>query len=85
MRQASSYGVGIMAQCGGEPYADAIRQSLPLLVQVINDPSSRDQANINSTENCIAAVTKVTLLPLGRIMEHLVVVISSCCSHILLL
>jgi len=59
VRQASSYGVGIMAQCGGEPYVDAIRQSLPLLVQVINDPSARDQANINSTENCIAAVTKV--------------------------
>jgi len=59
VRQAASYGIGVMAQNGGESYGDAIKQALPMLAQVINDPSAREAANINSTENCIAAVTKV--------------------------
>lgn len=34
-------------------------QALPILIEVINAPKSRDPENINATENAISAVAKI--------------------------
>jgi hypothetical protein len=59
VRQAASYGVGLMAMNGGAQYAQACASCLPLLIQVINDRESRSVENIQATENSISAVTKI--------------------------
>ncbi|KAL1022067.1 hypothetical protein UPYG_G00021780 [Umbra pygmaea] len=59
VRQAAAYGVGVMAQYGGESYRPFCSEALPLLVRVIQSPESKVKENINATENCISAVGKV--------------------------
>ncbi len=59
VRQAAAYGFGVMGQFGGATYAPICAQSLPLLMNVINDPKAREVENINPTENAISAVTKI--------------------------
>lgn len=59
VRQAASYGVGLMAMNGGVQYAQACASAIPFLIQVINDRDSRSVENIQATENAISAVTKI--------------------------
>uniref|UniRef100_A0A672IFL1 Karyopherin (importin) beta 3 n=1 Tax=Salarias fasciatus TaxID=181472 RepID=A0A672IFL1_SALFA len=59
VRQAAAYGVGVMAQFGGESYRPFCTEALPLLVRVIQAADSRSKENVNATENCISAVGKV--------------------------
>lgn len=59
VRQAAAYGWGVMAQFGGEQFATELAKAIPLLVEVINSPESRDVRNVNPTENAISAVTKI--------------------------
>ncbi|XP_060681846.1 importin-5 [Hemiscyllium ocellatum] len=59
VRQAAAYGVGVMAQFGGENYRPFCTEAIPLLVGVIQMEGSRTKENINATENCISAVGKV--------------------------
>jgi len=59
VRQAAAYGCGVMGQCGGPEYAGAAARAVPLLVEVIQQPNSRQPENINPTENAISAVTKI--------------------------
>jgi len=59
VRQAASYGVGLMAMNGGAQYAQACASCIPMLIQVINDRESRSVENIQATENAISAVTKI--------------------------
>jgi hypothetical protein len=59
VRQAASYGIGLMAMNGGAQYAQACASAIPYLIQVINDRDSRSVENIQATENAIAAVTKI--------------------------
>ncbi|XP_040281224.1 importin-5 [Bufo bufo] len=59
VRQAAAYGVGVMAQFGGDNYRPFCTESLPLLVGVIQTPDSKTKENINATENCISAVGKI--------------------------
>ncbi|XP_051983041.1 importin-5 [Xyrauchen texanus] len=59
VRQASAYGVGVMAQFGGENYRPVFAEAVPLLVGVIQAADSRVKENVNATENCISAVAKV--------------------------
>jgi len=59
VRQAAAYGCGVLGQCGGAGYAAAAAQAIPLLVEVIQHPASRQPENINPTENAISAVTKI--------------------------
>uniref|UniRef100_A0A8C1H8H7 Karyopherin (importin) beta 3 n=1 Tax=Cyprinus carpio carpio TaxID=630221 RepID=A0A8C1H8H7_CYPCA len=59
VRQAAAYGIGVMAQFGGENYRPAFTEAVPLLVGVIQAPDSRAKENVNATENCISAVAKV--------------------------
>ena len=48
-----------MALYGGPDYAAACAEAVPLLAQVITHQGSRTKSNVNSTENCISAVTKI--------------------------
>ncbi|XP_068446299.1 importin-5 [Clinocottus analis] len=59
VRQAAAYGVGVMAQYGGETYRPFCTEAIPLLVRVIQASDSRAKENVNATENCISAVGKV--------------------------
>uniref|UniRef100_A0AAQ5XZA6 TOG domain-containing protein n=1 Tax=Amphiprion ocellaris TaxID=80972 RepID=A0AAQ5XZA6_AMPOC len=59
VRQAAAYGVGVMAQYGGENYRPFCTEALPLLIRVIQAADSRSKENVNATENCISAVGKV--------------------------
>ncbi|XP_028972464.2 importin-5 [Esox lucius] len=59
VRQAAAYGVGVMAQYGGDNYRPFCTEALPLLVGVIQSPESKVKENVNATENCISAVGKV--------------------------
>ncbi|XP_067614434.1 importin-5 [Eurosta solidaginis] len=59
VRQAAAYGCGVLGQFGGEHFAVTCAQIIPLLVQVISDPKSREPENVNPTENAIAAVSKI--------------------------
>ncbi|KAJ8393859.1 hypothetical protein AAFF_G00055880 [Aldrovandia affinis] len=59
VRQAAAYGVGVMAQFGGESYRPFCTEAIPLLVGVIQAADSKAKENVNATENCISAVGKV--------------------------
>ena len=59
VRQAASYGAGMMAMNGGPQFSQACAQCIPLLIQVINDRESRSIENLQATENAISAVTKI--------------------------
>ncbi|XP_053273544.1 importin-5 [Pleuronectes platessa] len=59
VRQAAAYGVGVMAQYGGENYRQFCTEAITLLVRVIQAAESRTKENVNATENCISAVGKV--------------------------
>uniref|UniRef100_A0AAX7VJ56 IPO4/5-like TPR repeats domain-containing protein n=1 Tax=Astatotilapia calliptera TaxID=8154 RepID=A0AAX7VJ56_ASTCA len=59
VRQAAAYGVGVMAQFGGENYRPFCTEALPLLVRVIQAADSRSKENVNATENCVSAVGKL--------------------------
>ncbi|ETE66899.1 Importin-5 [Ophiophagus hannah] len=59
VRQAAAYGIGVMAQFGGDNYRPFCTEALPLLVQVIQSAEAKTKENINATENCISAVGKI--------------------------
>lgn len=59
VRQAAAYGCGVLGQFSGPAFAQVCAQAIPRLVQVIQDPDSRSEVNLNPTENAIAAVTKI--------------------------
>jgi len=59
VRQAAAYGCGVMAQFGGNEYADVCAEIIPILSQVISHSDGRTKSNISATENCISAVTKI--------------------------
>lgn len=66
VRQAASYGIGVMAMSAPEAFASVIREALPRLRQVITGPrgymngqrqlSQEEQAPL---ENCVSAVAKI--------------------------
>lgn len=59
VRQAAAYGWGVLAQMGPDEYVHELTKAVPSLVEIIQDPKSRDQRNINATENAISALTKI--------------------------
>nr|BAE36521.1 unnamed protein product [Mus musculus] len=59
VRQAAAYGLGVMAQFGGDNYRPFCTDALPLLVRVIQAPEAKTKENVNATENCISAVGKI--------------------------
>ncbi|XP_067014129.1 importin-5 [Anabrus simplex] len=75
VRQAAVYGWGVLGQYGGDAFAGACAEALPLLVEVIKAPESRSPENINPTENAISAVTKIlkynsSALNVNEILPH---------------
>ncbi|KAJ2019740.1 importin subunit beta-3 [Coemansia sp. S85] len=59
LRQAAAYGVGVMAQFGGDAYADFVAgAALPVLLSELDRPDARAPENIYATENVIAAIAK---------------------------
>jgi len=59
IRQAAAYGVGVMAQFGGAGYSEVCAGVVPVLIGVIEHPTSRAVENLSATENAISAVTKI--------------------------
>ncbi|KAM3958280.1 karyopherin beta 3 [Aphomia sociella] len=59
VRQAASYGCGVLAQFGGTQFAAACARAIPLLAALIAEPDARSVENLNATENAISAVTKI--------------------------
>ncbi|KAJ2648904.1 importin subunit beta-3 [Coemansia sp. RSA 1250] len=60
LRQAAAYGVGVMAQYGGDAYSDFVaRVALPVLVETIQDGEARSEDNVFATENAISAIAKI--------------------------
>lgn len=61
IRQACSYGIGIIAKHGGETMTPFLTKSLPLLVDIISRSDSRSSTNSVATENAISAIAKVIM------------------------
>ncbi|XP_018335482.1 importin-5 [Agrilus planipennis] len=59
VRQAAAYGWGVLAQFGGNRFAQELAKAVPHLIEVVNSSDSREPRNINPTENAISAVTKI--------------------------
>ncbi|XP_066113316.1 ran-binding protein 6 isoform X2 [Saccopteryx bilineata] len=59
VRQAAAYGLGVMAQFGGDDYCSLCSEAIPLLVKVIKCANSKTKKNVIATENCISAVGKI--------------------------
>ncbi|XP_037552498.1 importin-5 isoform X2 [Nematolebias whitei] len=74
VRQAAAYGVGVMAQFGGDNYRPFCTEALPMLVGVIQAADAQSE-NINATENCISAVGKLMrfrpeCVNVGEVLPH---------------
>ncbi|KAJ2318217.1 importin subunit beta-3 [Coemansia sp. RSA 2704] len=70
LRQAAAYGVGVMAQHGGDAYADFVAGvALPALLALIARPDARAQDNVFATENAVSAVAKVLRFHAARLPD----------------
>ncbi|KAH7138026.1 armadillo-type protein [Dendryphion nanum] len=58
-RQAAVYGVGVAAHKGGEAWSEFAAASLPMLFQVTQRPSARDDDDVFATENACASIAKI--------------------------
>mmetsp|Transcript_18477 Transcript_18477/g.71333 ORF Transcript_18477/g.71333 Transcript_18477/m.71333 type:complete len:1096 (+) Transcript_18477:130-3417(+) len=61
VRQAATYGVGVLAQHSGDLFATLLPNVMGLLNQVITAQDSRRKPLVNATENSIAALGKIML------------------------
>lgn len=59
VRQAALYGCGILAQHGGDQFAQTCSMFMPILVEAITSPTAREPENMNVTENAISAIAKI--------------------------
>jgi importin-5 len=59
VRQAAVYGCGILAQFGGDQFAQTCSAVMPMLVESILATDSREPENATVTENAISAVAKI--------------------------
>ena len=59
VRQAAIYGCGILAQHGGEQFAQTLSMVMPILVETIIAPDAREPENMTVTENALSAVCKI--------------------------
>ncbi|KAI9685217.1 MAG: hypothetical protein M1820_010831 [Bogoriella megaspora] len=58
-RQAATYGVGVVAQKGGEAWSDFVALSLPELFHVVQRPNARKDDDVFATENASASIAKI--------------------------
>jgi hypothetical protein len=61
VRQAAVYGLGVLAQHGGEAFAPHVLQTAQALIAVISKADSRSDASVMATDNAISALTKVVV------------------------
>jgi len=59
VRQASVYGVGVMAAAVGTHFANHVPRALQALAKVIQAPDARSEENLNATENAVSALGKL--------------------------
>lgn len=59
VRQASVYGVGVMAVGAGAAFAPHVPGALEALAKVIQAPDARSEENLNATENAVSALGKL--------------------------
>jgi hypothetical protein len=59
VRQAAMYGCGILAQHGGEQFAQTCSMVMPILIEAIMASDAREPENMTVTENAISAVAKI--------------------------
>jgi hypothetical protein len=59
LRQASVYGVGVMAAAVGRAFAPHVPGALAALARVIQAPDARSEENLNATENAVSALGKL--------------------------
>jgi hypothetical protein len=59
VRQAACYGLGIVAQEGGEKIKPYIRRIVELLIQVITSKDSRSEKYAAPTENAISSIGRI--------------------------
>lgn len=58
-RQAATYGAGVAAHKGGEPWAEFANASLPILFQATQRPDAREEDHAFATENACSAIAKI--------------------------
>ena len=56
VRHAAVYGIGVLAQVGGPNFAQALAESVPIIVTMIEKPEYRSEEHIDCTENAISAM-----------------------------
>lgn len=71
VRQAACFGLGVCAQFGGEMFKPVVRQCVEALVNVINQPDSRQDRNTTPTENAISSIGKILLFQADVIQEKM--------------
>lgn len=59
VRQAALYGCGILAQHGGDQFAQTCAMVMPILVEAVMAPDAREPENMTVTENAISAISKI--------------------------
>ncbi|KAJ1940557.1 importin subunit beta-3, partial [Linderina pennispora] len=70
LRQAAAYGIGIMAQYGGDAYLEfLVSVGLPSLLAVISSPNARSEENVYATENAVAAIAKLLRAHSGKLPD----------------
>lgn len=67
VRQAASYGIGVMASVQGDPYIAQCTQAIPILRAVVADKAARAFGNLESTENALSAMLKIAINPASGI------------------
>ena len=66
-RQASAYGIGIMAQYGGPAFAPACKMALPLLARASTIGHRDDFLEGSAIDNAVSAIGKVLLYQSGLV------------------
>ncbi|XP_070496261.1 importin-5 [Chironomus tepperi] len=59
VRQAAMYGCGILAQHGGDQFAQTCSVAMPILVEAVMATTAREPENMTVTENAISAIAKI--------------------------
>lgn len=73
-RQAACYGLGVVAQKGGEAWADFAAGSLELLLAACRHQNARDDEHVFATENACAAIAKVLHFNASKVSDPQAVV-----------
>ena len=69
VRQAASYGWGVIAQFGGQEVAQLCSDVIPMIRSMIEASNSRTNENLTATENAISALSKILQYNSSKIMN----------------